>query len=182
MSTSLLAAAARRMVVLLAVVVLASCGTGDASRSIQQQPRDGRAGVQLSGTVAGSQVAVSDGSPRLIVGDCLVVGGAAEDVCFVSRDLRGQPVVLAFRNPHVLAEGERVPISDPGCATPAACTEVTGVAVVDVLVGEDIDQRAVGGALTLAVVQESVRYAGEVRLDLPEGRLSGLFDVVPRPE
>lgn len=177
-----MAAVMRKLVAVLAAVALVACGTGDASRSIQQQPRDGRAGVQLSGTVAGSQVAVSDGSPRLIVGDCDVVGGVADDVCFLSRDLRGEPVVLAFRNPGVLEQGERVPVSDPGCLTPAECTDVTGAAVVDVLVGEDVDQRAVGGVLILAVVQESARYAGEIRLDLPEGHLSGLFDVVPRPE
>lgn len=172
---------ARTLMAVLAAAALVSCGTGDGPRAAQQ-PRGGRAGVQLSGTVAGAQVAVSDGGPRLIVGDCRVVGGAGDDVCFVSRDLRGKPVTLAFRNPDVLQPGQQVPVEDPGCVTPADCTDVTGVAVVDLIMGEDVDQRAVGGMLTLAVVQESLRYAGEIRLELPDGRLSGVFDVVPRPE
>jgi hypothetical protein len=161
------------------MVMVSACGTGEQPQT--PQPRDGRAGLQLSGTVAGSQVAVSDGSPDLIVGDCDVVGGAARDVCVVSRDLRGGPVTLAVRNPDVLVEGETVPVEDSGCAG-AACDDVTGGAVVDVLVGEDYEHRAEGGTLTLDTVDEPRHYAGRLRLHLPDGVLSGRFDVVPRPD
>lgn len=161
------------------MVVLSACGTGEQPQT--PQPRNGRAGLQVSGTVAGSQVAVSDGSPDLIVGDCAVVGGAADDVCVVARDLRGGEVTLAVRNPDVLVEGETVPVEDPGCAG-SACDDVTDAAVVDVLVGEEYQRRAESGTLTLTAVQEPVHYAGRLRLHLPDGVLSGHFDVVPRPD
>lgn len=168
----------RRLAAALAVVA-AACGTGE--QPMTPQPRDGRAGLQLSGTLAGAQVAVSDGSPDLVVGDCEVVGGAAHDLCVLSRDLRGGPVVLAVRNPDVLAEGSTVPVGDPGCAGDA-CDAVTDVAVVDVAVDGDVRQRATGGMLALTVVDEERRYAGRLRLDLPGGALSGHFDLVPRPD
>jgi len=161
------------------MVMLSACGTGEQPQT--PQPRDGRAGLQLAGTVAGSHVAVSDGSPDLIVGDCDVVGGAARDVCVISRDLRGEEVTIVVRNPDVLVEGKTVPVEDPGCAG-AACDAVTDVAVVDVRLGEEYQRRATGGALTLTAVEERLHYAGGLRLDLPDGALSGHFDVVPRPD
>lgn len=159
---------------LVAALLPAGCVTSG------PQPRDGRAGLQMSGTVGGSHVAVSDGNPRLIVGDCDVVGGAAEDVCVVSHDVRGQEVTLALRNPAVLAEGERLVIEDPGCAA-GACDSVTDVAVVDVTIG-DAQRRATGGTLTVTTLDAEERYAGGLRIELPDGVLSGHFDVVPQPD
>lgn len=167
----------RALLVLLALVV-GACGTGDQPRT--PQPRDGRAGLQLSGTLAGAQVAVSDGSPDLIVGDCDLAGGPQQDLCVVSRDLRGGPVRVVVRNPDVLVEGEAVAVGDPGC-TGQACDAVTDVAVVDVALGEDLRQRATGGTLSLTVVDHEQRYAGRLRLELPGGDVSGHFDLVPRP-
>lgn len=157
---------------------MVACGTGE--RPQTPQPREGRAGLQLSGTVAGSQVAVSDGSPDLTLGDCDVVGGPARDLCVVSRDLRGGPVVLTVRNPEVLVAGETLPVEDPGC-TGQGCDAVTDVAVVDVLLGENRPRRATSGMLALTAVQQGRRYAGSLRLELPDGVLSGHFDLVPRP-
>lgn len=169
----------RTALVLLTVLVLvAACGTGE--RPQTPQPRDGRAGLQLSGTVAGSQVAVSDGSPDLILGDCDVLGGPAHDLCAESRDLRGGPVVLAVRNPAVLVAGETLPVEDPGC-TGQGCDAVADVAVVDVLLDGNGPRRATSGVLALTAVQEGRRYAGSLRLELPDGTLSGHFDLVPRP-
>lgn len=170
------------LAVLLAAFALSACATGDQPQRAQQQPRDGRAGLQLSGTVASSHVAVSDGRPDLIVGDCPGIEASAEDVCVVARDLRGQLVTLAVRNPAVLVEGERVRVDDPECVSPMACSDVSDAAVVDVVVGEQPRQRAVGGVLAMTVVEERARYAGRVDLELPDGRLSGHFDVVPRPD
>lgn len=169
-----------RGVALAALVALAvaACGTGE--RPQTPQPREGRAGLQLSGTVGGSQVAVSDGSPDLILGDCDVVGGPAYDLCAVSRDLRGAPVVLTVRNPDALREGETLPVENPGC-TGQGCDAITEVAVVDVLLGEERPQRAAGGMLVLTAVEDGRRYAGRLRLELPDGVLSGHFDLVPRP-
>lgn len=168
----------RAALAVLVVLVMVACGTGE--RPQTPQPREGRAGLQLSGTVAGSQVAVSDGSPDLTLGDCDVAGGSARDLCAVSRDLRGGPVVLAVRNPEVLVAGETLPVEDPGC-TGQACDAVTDVAVVDVLLGEERPRRATSGILTLTAVQEGRRYAGRLRLEVPDGALSGHFDLVPRP-
>lgn len=167
--------------VLAAFAVLAlvtACGTGELPQT--PQPRDGRAGLQLSGTVAGSQVAVSDGSPDLTVGDCAVVGGAAVDLCVASRDLRGGPVVLTVRNPAALVEGVTVPVEDSDCDGPA-CDAVTDVAIVDVALGDAVRRRAVGGRLEITVADEGARYAGSLHLDLVDGDLSGHFDLVPRP-
>lgn len=159
----------------VAVVALAACGT-DAPA-----PRDGRAGLQLSGTFGGSQLAVSDGSPRLVVGDCGSAAQASDDVCFISRDLNGQLVVVVLKNPGVLQEGTRLDVADADCEHPAVCDEVTDVAVVDFQVAED-RQRADSGTVMMTTVEEGRRYAGSLRLGLSEGRVSGEFDVVPRPD
>lgn len=169
----------RRLLLLAAAALLAACGTGEQPQT--PQPRDGRAGLQLSGTVAGSQLAVSDGSPDLIVGDCAVAGGDASDVCVISRDLRGGEVTLAVRNPDVLVEGRTVPVRDSDCAG-SACDAVTDGAVVDVLVGEEYQRRVETGTLMMTAVQERQHYAGRLQLHLPDGVLSGHFDVVPRPD
>lgn len=160
------------------VLAVGACGTGEQPQT--PQPREGRAGLQLSGTVGGAQVAVSDGSPDLVVGDCDVVGGPAQDLCVVSRDLRGGPVIVTVRNPDVLVEGATLPVGDPGCVG-RACDEVTDVAVVDVALGEDGSRRAAGGMVTIRVVEPERRYVGRLRLELPDGLLSGHFDLVPRP-
>ncbi|HVL98990.1 MAG TPA: hypothetical protein VM324_06845 [Egibacteraceae bacterium] len=125
-------------------------------------------------------MAVSDGSPDLVFGDCGGPVGTGRDLCVVSRDLRGGPVTIAIRNPGALVAGRTVPVDDPGCSG-RACDAVRDVVVVEVLVGEDFRQRAVGGALAVTVVEEDRRYAGRMRLELPDGALSGHFDLVPRP-
>lgn len=165
---------------LAAVVALAVAGCGTGEQPQTPQPRDGRAGVQLSGTLDGSQVAVSDGSPDLIVGDCDVVGGAARDLCVVSRDLRGGAVVLTVRNPDALVAGTALPVATSDCEG-VACDTVTDVAIVDVRLGDTVGQRASGGQVDVTVVDEGRRYAGRLRLELPGGSLSGHFDLVPRP-
>lgn len=159
----------------VAVVALAACGTDAA------QPRDGRAGLQLSGTVGGRQLAVSDGSPRLVVGDCGSAAQVSDDVCFISRDLNGQLVVLVLKNPAALQEDTRLDVDDADCENPAVCDEVTDVAVVDLQVAGD-RQRADSGTVLMTTVEEGRRYAGSLRLGLSDGRVSGEFDVVPRPD
>lgn len=164
-----------RALVLAVLLSAVACGTGEQPQT--PQPRDGRAGLQLSGTVDGRQVAVSDGSPGLVVGDC---DGAPRDLCAVSRDLRGGPVVVTVRNPDALVAGTALPVQDSDCAA-RSCDAITGAAVVDVRLGEGPAQRATGGRLELTVVEEGRRYAGRLRLELPGGSLSGHFDLVPRP-
>jgi hypothetical protein len=165
-------------VVLFGFAVLASGCWSSTAQSVQ--PRDGRAGLQLTGTVAGRQVAVSDGAPQLDVGDCDPGSGGDADVCAIADDIDGQLLVLVIENPDVLRAPASLPVVDPGCGD--ACDDVTDGVVVDVQLGTAPRIRATGGQLDVRVLQPFVRYAGEVRLRLPSGSLSGSFDLVPIDE
>lgn len=165
---------------LLGAVLLAGCGEPD---DHLPNPRDGRSGLRLSGTVDGRQVAVSDGLPVLNAGDCDVNAGPDRDVCFLSRDVSGDTVILIIENPAVLEEGAALTVGPGRCPQPLACDDESDVAVIDVQIGLDGPRvRATGGRLVMEVVQPFARYRGTVRLELPGGRLSGEFDVVPRPD
>ena len=167
---------------LLAVVLLllvAGCGVPQ-GQSAAIQPRDGRAGIQLSGTVDGRQVAVADGLPRLVVDDCDPQRGD-RDVCVISRTIDGRLFVLVLENPGVLQSGADLRIADPDCGDERACDEVADVAVVDVQLDTGERVRATDGRLQLDVVEPHLRYAGSLTLRLPHGTLSGVLDVVPRP-
>ena len=167
----------------VAAVALAAAlaGCGEAPDDLPD-PRDGRSGVQLSGTVRGRQVAVNDGLPELVVGDCDVAAGADDDVCVVSEDLSGAPFVLVFENPAALRPDTTLAVGGT-CGTPEACDAVVAEAVLDVQLDQgDERRRATGGEVRLTVVEPSQRYAGELRVELPGGSVSGTFDVVPRPD
>lgn len=162
------------MVVVGLAVLAAGCWSSTAETA---QPRDGRSGLQLTGTIAGRQLAVSDGAPQLNVGDCDPDVGGDSDVCVIADDIDGQLVVLVIENPDVLRAPATLPVVDPPCGD--ACDDVTDGVVVDVQLGTDSRVRARGGRVDLTVVQPFVRYAGDVRLRLPSGSLSGTFDLVP---
>jgi hypothetical protein len=121
-------------------------------------------------------VAVSDGAPRLFEGDCRPADGPSEDVCFISREMSGELFALLLRNPAALSTGT-LPVEDPGCV---GCDDVTGVAVVEVRIGEAPVLRATGGELVLSELDEGLRYTGRLRLRFPQGTLSGEFDVTFR--
>ena len=144
------------------------------------QPRDGRAGLQLAGSVGNRQLAVSDGAPRLTVGDCDPGASGDSDVCVIADDIDGQLVVLVFENPDVLQSGASLPVVDPPCD--AGCDDVTDGAVVDLQLGTGPRLRAQDGRLELRTVEPFRNYVGELRLDLPSGSVSGSFDVVPRSD
>jgi hypothetical protein len=180
MTTMLLWSGAARVRAGLAValaVLLAGCWSAPAQTV---QPRDGRAGLQLSGTVGNRQLAVSDGSPDLNVGDCDPAAGGDRDVCIIADDIDGQLVVVVFENPDVLRSGADLPVTDPVCST--GCDEVTDGAVVDLQIGTGERQRARGGRLVLSEVEPFRSYVGEMRLDLGSGSVAGSFDVIPRPD
>lgn len=172
-----------RTAVVAAALALTAGACGEAPDDLPD-PRDGRSGLQLSGTVDGRQIAVNDGLPDLVVGDCDLDDGRDDDVCVVSEDLSGAPVVVVFENPAVLVPGASLPVDGAPCGTAEACDAVTGRAVVDVQVGQgEGRRRASGGEVRVAVVEPSARYAGELRVELPQGgSMSGTFDVVPRPD
>lgn len=162
--------------VLVLSVLAAGCWSSAPAQTVQ--PRDGRAGLQLTGTVDGSQLAVSDGAPRLVVGDCDPDATGDSDVCVIADDINGQLVVLAIENPAVLESQASLPVVDPGCGQ--RCDDVTDGAVVDLQLGIGDRVRATGGRIELDTVEPFIRYAGEVRLEFPSGRVSGSLDVVPR--
>jgi hypothetical protein len=164
---------------LLAAALLSGCA---ATSATTVQPRDGRSGLQGTGTVAGRQVAVTGGLPELLVGDCDPMDGADDDVCFLTDTIDGRSFVLTVENPAVLAEGAVLDVVDPVCAPRSGCDDVTDGAVVSVKLGTDAPLRATGGTLRLSRVEPFANYVGRVNLTLPDGSFSGTFDVVPRPE
>jgi hypothetical protein len=101
-----------------------------------------------------------------------------DDICAIAKDIDGQLVVLVFENPDVLVADATLPVADPGCG--ARCDEVTGSAVIDLQLGTGPRLRADGGRVQISEVTPFARYAGEVRLTLPSGSVSGSFDLVPR--
>lgn len=161
-------------------LLLAACAAGGGAPGGPLPPRDGRAGVQLSGTFAGRQVAVSDGSPDLLIDRCAQHIGVDAEVCFAGRDIDGTPVTVVLHNPDVLEPGTTVQVGGE-CRTPEECRAVTGVAVVDLQVGQR-RQRAESGTVTVRDVVPGTYYSGAVILRFRDGRLTGGFDVVPRPE
>lgn len=164
-------------IVPLLAVLVSGCWSAPAQTV---QPRDGRAGLQLTGSVANRQLAVSDGAPRLTVGDCDPDATGDSDVCVIADDIDGQLVVLVFENPDVLESGASLPVVDPPCAD--GCDDVTDGAVVDLQLGTARRLRARDGRLELRTVEPFGHYVGELRLDLPSGSVSGSFDVVPRSD
>lgn len=170
------------LVVVLAVLLTGGCGAGGIGEGVAAMtPRDGRSGLQLTGTVGGRQLIVTAGAPELLVGDCDPNDGPDDDVCFIASDLDGEVFALVIENPAVLAAGRSVAVVT-GCATPEACDAVTDGVVIDLQLGIGDRVPVAGGTLTLDVVEPSQRYAGRVDLELADGRVSGTFDVIPRPD
>lgn len=171
-----------RLLVVLLAVLLTGCGAepvGTGPSAVR--PRDGRSGLQLTGVIAGQQIAVSDGLPRLEANDCDPGDGPDQDVCVISRTIDGTLFVLVFENPAVLRPGT-LPVAPGDCARPEDCDRVTDTAVIDVQIGVSGRTRARGGSLTLTFVEPGQRYVGSLSLQLPNGRLDGSFDLIPRPE
>ena len=179
----------------VAAVLCAACTSGAA-----QQPaaRDGRSGLQASGTIEGRQVAVSAGLPQLLVGDCDPTDGLDDDVCFITDTIGGGTLVVNIENPAVLEAPEEgteaasengtgpgqertLPVADPPCGTPADCDAIVDVAIMTVKLGTDPPIRATGGQLRIERLVPFQNYRGSFSLELPDGRFSGTFDVVPRP-
>jgi hypothetical protein len=166
------------------VLTLAACGTGASSADQRaRQPRQGQAGLQLSGSVQGRQLVVRDGLPELEVGDCDPRAGPSDDdVCFISETIDGRLFVFVIENPDALTQSRTLPIEDPPCAGPQACDRVSDAAVVEVQLGTDDRIRADGGELTIDRLRPFSRYTGSVTAQLGDGQVSGSFEVVPRPD
>jgi len=172
----------RTAAVLAAAALLSACGaegTGTGVNAIT--PREGRSGLHLTGTVDGRHLAVNDGAPVLRTGDCDVNDGADADLCFISREVDGGFFAIVVENPDVVDVGS-LDVVDADCRSPN-CNDVTGGAVVEVqFTAGGKRTRVISGRLQLDVVEPDRRYAGTMNLVLPDGRLGGTFEVVPRPE
>jgi hypothetical protein len=103
------------------------------------------------------------------------------DLCFGSRDIDGTPLVVAFLNPGVIAQGATVPVGPGDCRSVEDCRSETDVAIVEVLAGGE-RQRAQSGRIDLRQVVPGSRYVGTATLTFRSGTLGATFDVVPRPE
>ena len=165
-----------------ALLLASGCGEA-ASLGQAVQPRDGRAGLQVTGQLGGRQLSLSQGAPQLVVGDCDPGAGVESDndVCAITADVDGTLFVLSLENPAVLEPGASLPIGDPDCV-PAECDEVTDVAIVDVQSGIGDRRRATDGLLEIETVEPFQRYVGRAELDFPNGSLSAEFDLVPRAD
>ena len=164
-------------------MLLAGCGTaGTDSGTAAIEPRDGQSGLSLTGTVGGRQVAVSAGLPEMLLDDCDVNAGRDVDLCFFAAEIDGSDFGLVFENPDVLVAGTTLTV-EPSTCTRDSCDTISDVAVVDVQRGVGTDRvRATGGQVVIDVADKGKRYAGRLNLSLPDGRLGGTFDVVPRPD
>ena len=171
--------AAGAVLLMLGLVGCATSGGGPGVSSIE--PVGGRSGLQLSGTLGGRQLAVNDGAPVLRLGDCDVNDGSDTDLCFFSRELDGGFFALIIENPDVVVE-ETVDVAEDPCRSPH-CDDVTSGILVEVQrePGGPRD-RATSGRVEFSTVEEGRRYAGSLRLVLPDGELSGTFEIVPRPD
>lgn len=162
--------------------LLTACATSEAPSGVAAiQPRDGRSGLHLSGTVEGRQIAVNDGAPVLRLGDCDVNDGPDTDLCFFSRTVDGGFFAVVVENPDVVVPGT-VAVVEPPCISPH-CGDVSDGAVVEVQFTPGSERiRASDGGLTVTAAESGRRYAGTMNLQLPDGRITGTFEVVPRPD
>ena len=140
------------------------------------QPASRDEGIQATGTLDGQRVAISRGSPTVVVGDCDANDGLDRDLCIIARTINGRSVTLVIENPAALVPGETIAA---GTACSGGCDGVTGGIVAEFRI--DGETRAVErGSLTVA--EAGPRWIADFDLVLTGGdRLIGTFDVAPTP-
>ena len=169
--TSRLRRAARTALAAAVVVLLVACPADEAQRP-PVAPDDG---LQVSGVYGGRQLALSDGEPEVLYGDCDPQQGADTDLCIVASMLEGGSFALVFENPDVLTAGDSVSVADVACGD-GGCDDIEDTAVVEVRVGTTA-QGAVGGTVTVREADQ--RFAGSFVLRFTDGTLTGDFNVRP---
>lgn len=167
------------MILSAALAAGAGCALGDGELP---PAREGRSGLQGTGTLAGRQVAVANGLPELVVGDCDPLDGDDDDLCVITDTIDGRTFVLTVENPRVVVTGAELEVGDAGCGSPGACDAVDALAVVSIKLETEPPVLASGGSLRLTRVEPFANYVGSINLTLPSGSFSGTFDIVPRPE
>ena len=163
-------------------VALVACGASGVGSGVNAiEPRGGKSGLSLSGTIDGEQVVVNDGAPVLRNGDCDVNDGPDTDLCFFSKDLDGGYFAVIIENPDVVQPGT-VEVFDAPCRSPN-CDAVTEGLVAELQFEAGAPRtRVTGGRAVLADVREGELYSGRVNFTWPGGSLSGSVEVVPRPD
>lgn len=130
-------------------------------------------GIQATGTIDGARVAVSRGTPTVVLGDCEVGGPPDTDLCITGRTIDGLDLGIVLENPAALTAGtsyDVVPCDD-------GCDDVTDGAVVHVTVAGDARSAERG---TVDLRAAGPRWTADFDLALPGGdRLIGTFDVEP---
>lgn len=154
-------------------LLLAACVTPEGSTHRQPEAVDD--GVQVTGVLGGSRVALTSGDPEVSFRDCDGGDGLDDDVCWVARTIDGLQIAFVIENPGVLVPGETLTVRSDPCDL---CDDVSDKVVVDVRVGGE-QRRATGGTMTVIEVGE--RIAARFRLTFPGGDdLTGSFNVRER--
>lgn len=164
---------ARTALVALAIATAAGCGlTGEGGT----QPTSADEGIQATGQIDGSRVAISRGAPIVIVGDCDPEDGADEDLCIGARTIDGLAVSLVIENRDALVEDTTVPIGRASCVD--GCDGVTDEVIARLeLGGRTIE--VIDGQFDVARADD--RFVADFDLTLPFGdSLDGTFDVAER--
>lgn len=159
----------------LAVVgVLALLLAGCVESGGQRGPVSAADGLQLTGTLEGHRVAVSDGEPEVTYGDCDPADGRDVDLCIIARTVDGQQLGVVFENPDALLPGSTITVATRRCV-PADCDTTTDVLLIEVRVD---GRRLVASGGSVTVREAGRRWAGELLLRFADGSaLSGDFDV-----
>lgn len=154
----------------LLVVGTAACATSSAEHRQAEAIDDG---VQVTGTLDGARIAISDGVPEVLFGDCDPGFEVDRDVCWSARTIDGAMVSMVVENPDVLVEGETVEVVRSDCVED--CETVTDGAVVEIR-ADGRARRAVDGRLD--VTSNGERVAARIDLTLPGGDgMTGAFNV-----
>lgn len=139
-------------------------------------PASPDAGIQATGRIDGSPVAISRGAPIVIIGDCDPEDGPDEDLCILARTLDGLEVDLVVENRDALVAGEIATVGRASCVD--GCDARSDVVIARVEVGDDVKEVTSG---TFEVSAAGDRYTADFDLTMPSGdRLSGTFDVAER--
>ena len=154
-----------------AVIALVLAGCADPEVS-QRQPVSAVDGIQATGQFDGHRIAVSDGEPEVVLGDCDLPDGVDEDLCIVAFSIDGSTLALVIENPLALEIGDDVPVTS--CS--GHCDEAAGV-VVEVRV-DGVARRATGGTVDIVEAGPRWRMAFTLRFGGADS-LTGEYDVLP---
>lgn len=171
-----------RLALAVLVIATAACGASGTGSGVGAiEPRGGKSGLQLSGTIDGRQIAINDGAPVLRLGDCDVNDGSDRDLCMFSRDIDGGFFGLIIENPD-LVEVATIDVVDAPCSSPNCEAVVEGLVVELQFEPGGPRTRVTGGTFVFTTVEPGQQYSGRLELTWPDGRLAGSVEVVPRPD